>query len=184
MAGMTEETKQAIWEMIKFAVITVAIVVPVRAYVAQPFIVSGSSMVPTFHNGEYLVIDEFSYHLRGPSRGEVVVFRYPKDPSKFFIKRVIGLPGETLNLSPLGITIVKENKEEVKIDEPYITNQSLPYQSIKLKNDEYFVMGDNRPASLDSRVWGPVEEDLIKGRVFLRLLPISEIGLLPGHVAN
>ena len=177
---MTDETKQSLWEIIKFAVITIAIVVPVRAYVAQPFIVSGSSMVPTFENGEYLVIDEFSYLLRGPNRGEVIVFRYPKDPSKFFIKRVIGLPGETLKLTPNGVTAVKDNGEEVKIDESYIKNQSLPDQTVKLGSGEYFVMGDNRPESLDSRVWGPVPKNLIKGRVLLRLLPPTRIGLLPG----
>ena len=177
---MTDETKQSLWEIIKFAVITVAIVVPVRAYVAQPFIVSGSSMVPTFENGEYLVIDEFSYLLRGPNRGEVIVFRYPKDPSKFFIKRVIGLPNETLKLTPSGVTAIKEDGTEVKIDESYIKNQSLPDQTIKLGSNEYFVMGDNRPESLDSRVWGPVTSNLIKGRVLLRLLPPTRIGLLPG----
>lgn len=177
---MTDETKQSLWEIIKFAVITVAIVVPIRAYVAQPFIVSGSSMVPTFENGEYLVIDEFSYLLRGPNRGEVIVFRYPKDPSKFFIKRVIGLPNETLKLTPAGVSAIKEDGTEVKIDESYIKNQSLPDQTIKLGANEYFVMGDNRPESLDSRVWGPVTDDLIKGRVLLRLLPPTRIGLLPG----
>lgn len=177
---MTDETKQSLWEIIKFAVITVAIVVPIRAYVAQPFIVSGSSMVPTFENGEYLVIDEFSYLLRGPNRGEVIVFRYPKDPSKFFIKRVIGLPNETLKLTPAGVSTIKESGEEVKIDESYIKNQSLPDQTIKLGSNEYFVMGDNRPESLDSRVWGPVTTNLIKGRVLLRLLPPAKIGLLPG----
>lgn len=181
---MSDETKQSIWEMIKFAAITVAIVLPIRAYVAQPFIVSGSSMVPTFQNGEYLVIDEFSYHLRGPQRGEVVVFRYPKDPSKFFIKRVIGLPGETVSMSPAGVTIIKANKEEVTIDEPYVSEQNLPYQTVKLGENEYYVMGDNRPASLDSRVWGPVEEGLIKGRVFLRLLPFSALSLLPGDATK
>ncbi len=180
IAEMQDATKQSLWEIIKFAIITIAIVIPVRAYVAQPFIVSGSSMVPTFENGEYLIIDEFSYLLRGPNRGEVVVFRYPKDPAKFFIKRVIGLPGETLKLTPGGVIIIKDNGEEVKIDESYVVRQSLPNQTIKLGVKEYFVMGDNRPESLDSRVWGPVTENLIKGRVLLRLLPPSKISLLPG----
>lgn len=177
---MQDETKQSLWEIIKFAVIAVAIVVPVRAYVAQPFIVSGSSMVPTFENGEYLIIDEFSYLLRGPNRGEVIVFRYPKDPSKFFIKRVIGLPNETLKLTPTGVIVIKDDGSEIKVDESYIKRQSLPDQTIKLGTKEYFVMGDNRPESLDSRVWGPVTENLIKGRVLLRLLPPTKIGLLPG----
>lgn len=176
---MSDETKQALWEIIKFTVITIAIVVPVRAYVAQPFIVSGSSMDPTFRDGEYLIIDEFSYHFRGPNRGEVVVFRYPKDPAKFFIKRVIGLPGETLSLSPEGITVTKKDGETVRIEEGYVVEQFLPTQTVKLRQDEYYVLGDNRPQSLDSRVWGPVEEEFIKGRVLVRLLPLSKLDIIP-----
>lgn len=177
---MSEETKQSIWEAVKFAVITIAIVVPIRVYVAQPFIVSGASMVPTFHNGEYLVIDELSFLFRSPHRGEVVVFRYPKDPSKFFIKRVIGLPNERLEITQSGVVVVTADEKIITLKEPYIKNQLLPNQTIKLKDDEYFVMGDNRPESLDSRIWGPVTGNLIRGRVFLRLLPISKLNLLPG----
>jgi signal peptidase I len=180
---MSEQTKQSLWEIIKFAVITVAIVVPVRAYVAQPFIVSGSSMVPTFEDGEYLIIDEFSYHLRTPARGEVIIFRYPKDPSKFFIKRVIGLPGEILALSPERLLITTTDGRTITIDEPYLKRQSLPYQTVKLGTKEYFVMGDNRPESLDSRIWGPVDEKFIRGRVLVRLLPLGRFGLLPGDAA-
>ena len=178
---MTDQTRESIWEALKFALITIAIVIPVRAYVAQPFIVSGASMVPTFENGEYLVIDELSYLFREANRGEVVIFRYPKDPSKFFIKRVIGLPGEWLELSPAGVTIINEESEPFTLAEPYLTTQSLPTQTVKLAANEYFVMGDNRSASLDSRAWGPVDADLIKGRVLLRLLPFSRLALLPGQ---
>lgn len=178
---MTDQTRESIWEALKFALITIAIVIPVRAYVAQPFIVSGASMVPTFENGEYLVIDELSYLFREAKRGEVVIFRYPKDPSKFFIKRVIGLPGERLELSPSGVTIIGEGSDPFVLTEPYLTTQSLPTQTVKLAADEYFVMGDNRSASLDSRAWGPVETDLIKGRVLLRLLPVSRLAFLPGQ---
>src|SRR3989344_2645643 len=107
------------WEIVRFAVITLHIVVPIRAYVAQPFIVSGISMAPSFEDGEYLVIDELSYHLRTPERGEVIVFRYPKDPAKFFIKRVIGLPGETIKISA-GQVVIKKGETEFTLDEPYI----------------------------------------------------------------
>lgn len=142
----------AIWEIIRFVIVTLLIVVPIRTYVAQPFIVSGLSMTPSFDDGEYLIIDELSYLFRPPDRGEVVVFRYPKDPSKFFIKRVVNLPGET------------------------VTIQNRTYE---LQTDEYFVLGDNRDQSLDSRVWGPVPEKLIKGRVFLRLFPFNRLAFLP-----
>ncbi|KKR39113.1 MAG: Signal peptidase I [Parcubacteria group bacterium GW2011_GWC2_40_31] len=140
-------------EFLKFILITAIIVVPVRLWVAQPFLVSGASMEPTFQNGNYLIVDEISYHLRAPKKNEVVIFRYPKDPSKFFIKRIIGLPGES----------VTENGKTTFLD-----------------NDEYFVMGDNRDASSDSRIWGPVKEDLIIGRAFIRLWPLNEIEINPG----
>ena len=83
-------------EIIRFAVIALIIVIPIRMFVAQPFIVSGASMEETFQSGEYLIVDQVSYHLHNPARGDVIVFRYPKDPSKYFIKRIIGLPGDTI----------------------------------------------------------------------------------------
>jgi len=89
--------KSEIWEFIKFSLLAIIIVIPIRLWIAQPFIVSGNSMAPTFHNGDYLIIDELSYEVRKPERGEVIVFRYPKNPSQFFIKRIAGLPGETIN---------------------------------------------------------------------------------------
>ncbi|MEX0910298.1 MAG: signal peptidase I [Candidatus Paceibacterota bacterium] len=182
---MSAEAKQTIFDIIKFALITLLIVIPVRAFVAQPFIVSGESMVPTYENGEYLVIDEFSYHFRTPDRGEVVVFRYPEDPSKFFIKRVIGLPGETVTITQNAVTITDLNGANINLDETYLTN-SFSYKSQKttLKDNEYFVMGDNRPSSLDSRTWGALPENFVKGRVLARLLPLSKIGLFPGYKEN
>ena len=83
-----------IWETVKFAIFALVIVLPIRIYIAQPFIVSGSSMDPTFDNGHYLIVDQLSYRFEKPKRGEVIIFKYPNDPSKFFIKRIIGLPGE------------------------------------------------------------------------------------------
>ncbi len=178
---MPPDNKQTVFDIVRFALITLIIVVPIRAYVAQPFIVSGVSMDPTFENGEYLIIDEFSYHFRTPERGEVVVFRYPKDPSKFFIKRVIGLPGETINISPNSITISTKSGGSETLDEPYLSdNISYLPTTITLSDQEYFVMGDNRNQSLDSRSWGPVTDDHIKGRVGIRLFPITEADILPG----
>ncbi len=137
--------KSEIWEFFKFAVIAVLIVAPIRLWIAQPFIVSGSSMVPTFENGDYLIIDELSYKLSEPKRGDVIVFRYPKNPSQFFIKRIEGMPGETIN-------------------------------GVVLSSGEYYVLGDNRPNSSDSRVWGPVKSELIVGKTLVRLWPISALG--------
>ncbi|MBU3925906.1 signal peptidase I [Patescibacteria group bacterium] len=146
-----------IWEYLKLVIIAIIIIVPIRLWIAQPFIVSGASMEPTFETGDYLIIDEFTYHLEKPKKGDVIVFRYPLDTSKFFIKRIEGLPGETVNY---------EDRE------------------ITLKDNQYFVMGDNRPASSDSRMWGPVEENLIIGRALVRLWPITKLDLLPGEINN
>jgi len=150
----TSTQKNSLWDFIKFTVITVLIVVPIRLWIAQPFIVSGASMQPTFDNGDYLIIDELSYNLRKPQKGEVIVFRYPLDPSKFFIKRITGLPGETIEING---------------------------REINLAENEYFVLGDNKSASSDSRVWGPVPEDLIIGRTFIRLWPVTRFELMPGQ---
>ena len=151
---MTEENKSGLWEFIKFVVIAVLIVVPIRLWVAQPFIVNGASMEPTFQTGDYLIVDELSYQFRQPKKEEVIIFRYPLNPSIFYIKRVIGTPGET---------IILDGKE------------------IELGEKEYFVMGDNRPFSSDSRRWGTVPENLIVGRAFARLWPFTEVGILPGY---
>src|SRR3989338_3132721 len=97
--------KSFLLEVAKFVFLALIIVVPVRVYVAQPYIVSGTSMIPTFENGDYLIVDQLSYRLHEPERGDVVVFRYPNDPSKFFIKRIIALPNETLEIESGNITI-------------------------------------------------------------------------------
>ncbi|MEK7610723.1 MAG: signal peptidase I [Patescibacteria group bacterium] len=172
--------RQSLGEIVRFIVITVIVVVPIRAYVAQPFIVSGKSMVPTFADGEYLVIDELSYHFRPPTRGEVIVFRYPNDPKKFFIKRVIGLPGETVEVRN-GVVWIEQGGQQTALTENYLATAEDNSPPTTLGSKEYFVMGDNRPMSLDSRSWGPVNSRLITGRVLLRLLPLSEIAFLPGQ---
>src|SRR3989344_3656859 len=131
-------------EFITYFVIALAITLPIKLYVAQPFVVSGESMVPTFENGEYLIVDELSYHFREPARGEVIIFRYPKDHSKFFIKRVIGLPNEVLEIGDSGIFVTHGDERE-KIDESYLLSQPiLPRDKASLESNEYFVMGDNR----------------------------------------
>lgn len=171
-----------VWELIKFVGITVLIVVPIRVYIAQPFIVSGASMYPTFTDNEYLVVDELSYHLRPPQRGEVVVFRYPKAPSKYFIKRIIGLPGEKINIKDDQVFVTTVEKKIIELDEPYARGELGQTSEISLGPNEYFVMGDNRQVSLDSRVWGPLAEKFISGRAVIRLFPFNRIGVLPGAV--
>lgn len=177
-----KQTKvQAFWELVRFAVIAMLIVIPVRIFVAQPFVVSGSSMYPTFLNGDYLIIDEISYHLGNPDRYDVAVFRYPNDPKKFFIKRIIGLPNEIVDVVGNQVTITnKGTGESFIIEQPYVTNPSDKGAHFELGEGEYFVMGDNRAASSDSRYWGAVPRDHMVGQAFIRLLPIKNIDLFPG----
>ncbi|MBP6866635.1 MAG: signal peptidase I [Candidatus Pacebacteria bacterium] len=172
-----------IWEILRFVLLAIIIVVPIRVYVAQPFVVSGASMDPTLANGEYLIIDEISYRLNEPERGDVIVFRYPKDTTKFFIKRIIGLPNETVEIKDGVVTIYnEENKNGLTLDESFLVNHSGGNSYLKLSSEEYFVMGDNRPASSDSRYWGPVPKDNITGRALVRLLPLKKISLFPGKI--
>lgn len=174
--------KESLWELLRFAILAVLIVIPIRIFIAQPFIVSGSSMFPTFLDGEYLIVDELSYRLGEPERGDVVIFRYPNDIKKFFIKRIIGLPNETIDIRGSQITITNEqHKDGLELEQPYVKNNANNDIHLELKSDQYYVMGDNRTASSDSRYWGPVSRDLLIGKAFLRLLPINKINYKPGN---
>ena len=173
---------QSFWELARFAAIALIIVIPIRFFIAEPFIVSGSSMVPTFEDGDYLIIDKISYELGNPERDDVAVFRYPGDKTKFFIKRIIGLPNETVDIKGNDVTIISgSRKEGFKLDQPFVKNSANNNTRFELKSDEYFVMGDNRNASSDSRYWGAVKRKLLTGKAFLRLLPIKNIGIKPGY---
>jgi signal peptidase I len=173
---------QSFWELVRFALIALIIVIPIRIFVAEPFVVSGLSMFPTFNNGDYLIVDKISYELGSPKRDDVVVFRYPNDTTKFFIKRVIGLPNETVDIKGNDVTITNAaHSQGFQLDQPFVQNPANNDTHIVLKSDEYFVMGDNRSASSDSRYWGPVKRSLFQGKVLLRLLPINKIDILPGN---
>jgi signal peptidase I len=165
-------------------VLAIVIVLLIRFFVAQPFIVDGESMHPTFENGDYLIVDELTYHFESPQRGDVIVFRYPGDPKIFYIKRIIGLPGETVHINSGLVSITKTNGTTITLNEPYAVENDATYTlNTTLGSDQYFVMGDNRPESSDSRVWGPLPRANIIGRVFLRILPPSGFGLFPGKAS-
>jgi len=170
-------------ELFKFALIALFIVLPFRIFIAQPFIVSGSSMDPTFKNGDYLIVDQLSYKFEEPQRGSVVVFKYPQDTTKYFIKRIIGLPGDTLTIHGSEVTIKNaQNPQGFTLTEPYIVfPKTDDDMTITLTNTQYFTMGDNRIGSFDSRSWGPVDKSLIIGRPILRLFPLNKIGVFPGN---
>ncbi len=182
-----QTTVQFIKELFFFAFLAFLIVIPIRMFIAKPFLVDGPSMNPTFATSQYLIVDELSYQFQSPVRGEVVVFKYPKDKKKSFIKRIIGLPGETIIIQPDKFVIINAlHPEGFSIVEPYITGPVTYRESAitTLGDDEYFVMGDNRDQSFDSRSWGPVKESLIVGRPILRLFPFDKIGLFPGRSEN
>lgn len=178
-----DSKENSFWEIARFAIIALIIVLPVRWFIAQPFIVSGASMQETFQDKEYLIVDQLSYRFHEPRRGDVIIFRYPNDPSKYFIKRIIALPGETISITGTSVKIQNaENPAGFKLDEPYAqTGEGNREQNLTLSEDEYFVMGDNRDHSSDSRTWGTLDRDAIVGRAFIRLLPPQRIDFMPGE---
>ena len=175
--------EESVWDLIRFALVVFVIAMGVRFFVAQPFVVSGSSMVPTFNDRNYLIIDELTYRFHGPERGDVVVFHPPGQPKGiYYIKRVIGLPGETVSINN-GVVMItnKEHPNGFRLEEPYISSATTGQMVITVKDDDYFVMGDNRPYSSDSRIWGLLPKENIVGRALIRLFPVKTIGILPGE---
>lgn len=181
MSTESMEGKSPFWkDFTRFILISALIIIPIRTWVAQPFIVRGASMEPTFDDGEYLIVDELSYHFRDPKRGEVIIFRYPNNPSKFFIKRVIGLPGEEIQIRNNNLFLLNDS-QPIELNEPYLQKAiTAPNALIELGEKEYFMLGDNRLFSSDSRVWGPLERGLMVGRAWLRLWPPYKIEFSPG----
>lgn len=180
-ARMSDTGKGLLKDLFTLAFLIVIVVIPIRLFIVSPFVVDGESMHPTFENLDYLIVDELLYDFKTPARGDVIVFRYPGDPSIFYIKRIIGLPGETVSINHGVVTVTTVNGENLTLAEPYIVDEDATYtKNISLDPGEYFVMGDNRPNSSDSRVWGPLPRKDIIGHVDLRLLPLPKIGFFPG----
>ncbi len=197
-----QQVKSFIKEFLEIAIISLIVVLPIRYYIAQPFLVSGASMDNTFHNGNYLIIDEISYRFQEPKRGDVIIFKVPpkglelqhvdQNKTVFYIKRIIGLPGETVSVNGDEIKVYKTATSSGKVlSEPYIfidkniqSNFSNIKVNISLGKDEYFVMGDNRHNSSDSRLWGVLNKNNIRGRVLLRLLPVNQISTFTGEYSG
>ena len=169
----------AIWEFVKIAVIALIIVLPIRYFLFQPFIVSGASMAPNFATGDYLIVDEISYRFSTPERGDVIVFNagfIPNYAGQRFIKRVIGLPGETVDITNGKVEIIKDGKT-VALDEKYLPAglETIGDVNTTLGSNQYFVLGDNRQYSYDSRMWGILPKSDIIGKAFLRIFPITSL---------
>jgi len=171
---------KSIWkfcrDFVKVLVVALILAGVIRYFIIQPFFVQGASMEPNFEDGEYLVIDEISYYFRNAERGEVVVFHYPLNTSKYYIKRIIGLPGETVEIKNGVVKIYNgEYPDGFAISESYLP-QGLGTEGgvkKKLNENEYFVLGDNRPNSSDSRYWGTLPKNDVVGRVWVRAFPFD-----------
>lgn len=160
----------------------------VQAFLIQPFIVDGASMLPTYHNQEFLLVDKFTYLVQEPQRGDVMIFKLYENKDnpyegKHLIKRVIGRPNERVVVKK-GVTTIynKENPEGFILDEHYVTYKDLQKDiDMTLDDHHYFVMGDNRAQSYDSRDWGALDSQYIKGQVLFRVYPFKQAGYEPGR---
>lgn len=166
-------------ELLETLVLTLVIFLLVRT-VIQNFRVEGMSMEPNFHDGQFLLVNKLGYRLGEPQRGDVIVFRYPLDPSRDFIKRVIGLPGETIEIRNGQVFINNQF-----IDDPAAINEaSYNLAPTVLGPEELFVLGDNRPNSSDSHSWGTLPLDLVIGKVVLSYWPPEDWGLIRHGMAD
>lgn len=169
-------------DFLETIVVSLAIFAVVYIFLFQPHQVDGQSMVPNFQNGEYILTDKISYRIHAPNRGDVVVFHSPQDEKVDFIKRIIGIPGDIIQVKG-GYAYLNG----VKLEETYINNPgevtpgkySTENLVIDVPPGQYFVMGDNRLHSSDSREWGLVTSNEIVGRAFFRYWPIPVAGLIP-----
>jgi|SRR3989344_3808003 len=165
-------------EILEIAAIAIVTVLIIRNFLVQPFLVNGASMEPNFSNNDYLLIDELSYRFREPTRGEVIVFRYPGDESTFYIKRIIGLPGERVAINDGVISVFAEDDTTgLSLQETYLSPGIFTRgdTNVSLGPSEYFVLGDNRSYSFDSRSWGTLPKDNLIGLVRLRLWPLTKV---------
>ena len=169
------------WEIAEVVLIAGVTVFVIRTFLIQPFLVNGASMEPNFFHSNYLLVDEITYRFREPARGEVIVFRSPQDRSTFFIKRIIGLPGDEITIENNEISVNGRQLQEKYLSPNIKTAGSF---DIKLGEDEYFVLGDNRYNSFDSRNWGLLRRDKIIGLVRLRLFPVTQFEVFGAPAYN
>lgn len=176
-----QKKKSTLRDFIEAFIVALLIALPIKYFIASPFIVRQTSMFPTFKDGDYLIVDKLSYRFDSPKRDDVVVFKPPFSENTYFIKRIIGLPGETVIVNNNKITIKNaENPDGFVLNEPYVSSTRDDNTTITLDSKSYFVMGDNRSVSSDSRNWGALSIDHISGRAILRLFPLRSLDYMPG----
>lgn len=168
--------KSILREVVETVLLTLLIFLAIRTLI-QNFRIEGVSMEPNLHDGQYLIINKLVYYLHPPERGDVVVFHYPRNPRRDFIKRIIGLPGEKVEVRGERIFI---NGEE--LEEPYTFHTgNYTWGPQRLGEDEYFVLGDNRNSSSDSHSWGPLPRDTLVGKAWISYWPPNYLGLVPHY---
>ncbi|MFA5966904.1 MAG: signal peptidase I [Patescibacteria group bacterium] len=169
-----------IYDVFKTVTTVLGVAFLIRFFLIQPFYVSGQSMEPNFENNQYIIVDQVSYRIHAPKRGDVIVFKYPQNVAFSFIKRIVGLPGETVSVHDGIVTIYNQtNPSGIKLDEPYIKVYTSGEVKTTLGKDEFFVLGDNRPNSSDSRIWGKLPRHLIIGKVWVVLYPFEDFKTIP-----
>lgn len=170
-----------IYDVFKTVATVLGVAFMIRFFLIQPFYVSGPSMNPTFENNQYIIVDQVTYRFRAPKRGDVVVFKWPQNVAISFIKRVIGTPGETVEVRNGRVYIYNQKNPNGKLlSEDYLNNVTTPTDTRRtLGKNEYFVMGDNRHNSSDSRIWGPVARHLIVGKVWVVIYPFEDFRSVP-----
>lgn len=179
-----DKTKAHLIDLFIFVAVVSAIMLVVHKFVAEPHQVSGSSMVPNFKDGDFIITNKIATNFYPLHRGEIIIFTNPRDNSKVFIKRVIGLPKDRVKILAGNVFL-----NDKKIDEPYLPQQTLTPAStylsegeeIVVPDNQYFVIGDNRGGSSDSREWGPVKKELVIGQAWLRYWPIDKFGIIKHH---
>jgi len=184
---LKRESRQGLWseslKLLRDVFLIIVVFILFGVFVAQPVVVEGTSMVPQLHDGERLLVNKLIYYkLQSVSwghieRGDIVVFWFPNDPDKSYVKRVIGLPGEMVEIRSGRVYIDGQELNEAYLDTEH--NKSLPsFSPKKIDPHHYFVMGDNRDNSSDSRYWGLVPEKYIYGKAFFRYWQPGNIGFL------
>lgn len=177
----------AIFDFLQGIVVVLALLVMVYLFIMSPQEINGASMEPNFHNGEFILTNKVLYKFRAPKRGDVVIFKSPLNKEIDYIKRIIGLPGDTVELKENALWV-----NGTKLDEPYLAPDVIVFggsylqegSSIVVPEGTYFMVGDNRPHSSDSREFGPVSEADFIGAAILRYWPFSQAGILPTPTYN
>ena len=171
-----------IWDIGKLALIALLIVMPIRIFIFQPFVVNGQSMEPNYHSSDYLIIDEISYRFNAPQRGDVVVFKYPKNPNFKYIKRIIGLPGDRIKISAGDVYLNGQKLDQTSFLSSDVKTNGGAFlgegDEVVVPEDNYFAMGDNRPFSSDSREWGFVPKNAVIGKSFIVYWPLNRLRIV------